>query len=263
MTTENILAPVAALTIPDSAVMISRAQSALTFIDCFIIDSNETFELAADELKAIKTKAKAIEEQRTSITGPLNGVLKAVNALFGGPADLLARAESSLKGKMLAWQTEQERIAAEARRKAEAEAAAERKRLADEAAARQREAEEQAAAARIAKQAGDEQAAAIATSNAQRATAEAQAAESVAQMSVAVVVPIAQPKAKGISTSKKLDFEVVNFESLVKHIAAHPELLQLLRVDDVRLRAYVRGLGTACALPGVNVSETAVMSARA
>lgn len=263
MSTDNILAPVASLTLPDSVQLTSRAQSALAFIQSFQIDSAETYGLAADELKAIKARSNQIEDQRTGITGPINTALKAINNLFRGPADLLSQAEKTLKSKMLDWDREQERIAAEARRKAEEAVAAERRRLEAEAVARQREAEEQARAAAAAAAAGDAQAASIAQANAQRAQAEAQVAAETSQMVIAPVVTIAPTKAAGISTSKKVDFEVVDLHALIKHVAAHPELLALVRSDDVKLRAYVKGLGMACALPGVRVFEERVMSARA
>jgi hypothetical protein len=263
MSSDNILAPVASLTLPDSAALSSRAQQALAFIQSFQIDSADTYSLAADELRAIKVRANAIEDQRTGITGPINKALKAINDLFRGPADLLGQAERTLKSKMLAWDQEQERIAAEARRRADEIAAAERKRLEEEAAVKQREAEAQAKAAAAASAAGDEQAAAIAQANAQRAHAEAQATATTAQMVVAPVVAIEKPKAAGISTSKKVDFEVTDLLALVKHIAVHPELINLLQADSVKLRAYVKGVGMACALPGVRVFEDRVMSARA
>lgn len=261
--TDSILAPVASLTIPDSAAMTGRAKQALDFIQSFQIDSPETYSLAADELKAIKTRANAIEAQRTDITGPINKALKAINDLFRGPADLLAQAERTIKGKMLAWDQEQERIAAEARRKAEAAAAAERARLEEEAAARQREADAAAAAAAAATAAGDAQAAQLAQAAADRAQAEAQTVATTAQMVVAAPVALAPAKTAGISTSKKIDFEVVDLHALVKHIAANPDLLALVAADNVKLRAYVKGLGMNCKLPGVRVFEDRVLSARA
>lgn len=263
MSTDNILAPVAALTLPDSTALTTRAQTVLAFIQEFAVDSAETYGLAADELKGVKARAKAIEDQRTSITVPMNNALKAINDLFRGPKDLLDQAERMLKGKMLAYDQEQERIAAEARRKAEAEAAAERKRLEEEAAARQREAQAQAAAAEKAQAEGDAQAAALAQAAAARAQAEAQAAAATSQMVVAPVVTAPAVKTAGISTSKKLDFEVTDLHALIKHVAEHPELVNLLAADSVKLRAYVKGVGTACALPGVRVFEDRVMSARA
>lgn len=264
MTTDNILAPVAALTLPDSAAMTGSAERALSFIKTFTIASAEDYSLAADELRAIKTRATTLEDKRTSITGPINNALRAINGLFRGPADLLSEAERVLKGKMLAWDQEQQRIAAEARRKAEEAAAAERQRLADIAAAQQREAEAQAAAAAKAQAEGNAQAAALAQAAAERAQAEASTAATTAQLVVAA--PLAAPpaaKVKGISTSTKVDFEVIDLNALVKHIAQHPELINLIVADSVKLRAYVRGLGTACVLPGVRVYESATMSARA
>lgn len=260
---ESILAPVSALAIPDSAALTGRAQQALAFIQSFSIDSVETYGLAADELRAIKVRANALEEQRTAITGPINKALKAVNDLFRGPAELLAQGERMLKSKMLGWDQEQERIAAEARRKAEELAATARRKLEEEAAQRQREAEAQAAVAAKATAAGDDQAASLATAAAQRLQSESQAAATTAQLVVAPVVTVERARATGISTSTKIDFQVTDLLLLVQHIAAHPELINLLKADDVKLRAYVKGVGTACALPGVRVFEDRVMSARA
>jgi hypothetical protein len=261
---DPILAPVAALTLPDSTALTGRAQQALAFIEKFQVTDAESYQLAAEELQAIKTRANALEAQRTGITGPINKALKAINDLFRGPADLLERAEQLLKGKMLAYNREQERLAAEERRKAEEAAAAERKRLADEAAARQREAEEQQRAAAEAKAKGDAQAAELAAAAAQRAQAEAHAVATTAQMVVAApVTTIAPAKAKGITTTTKVEFEVVDLHALVKHVAANPELINLLQADSVKLRAYVRGLGLSCSLPGVRVFEGQVLAARA
>lgn len=263
MTQENILAPVAQLSLPDSAALSGSAQRLLAFVESYTIATAEDYSLAGDELRAIKARAVKLEEQRTAITGPINQALRAVNALFKQPAELLERAERALKGKMLAYSQEQERIAAEARRKAEAAAEAERQRLAAEAAAREAEAREQARKAAEAAAAGNAEAAAIAQAEAQRAQAEAQTVAATAQMIVAPVVTVAPPAAKGISTAKKVDFEVVDLHALVKHVAERPELLALLRADEVKLRAYVRGLGLSCNLPGVRVFEDRVMSARA
>ncbi len=291
MSNDTILAPVAALTLPDSAALTGRAQQALAFIDSFEITDADSYSLAAEELQAIKRRAKEIEAQRTGITGPINTALKAINDLFRGPADLLARAEEALKRKMLGWQEEQERLATQERRKAEEAAAAERKRLEEEAAARQREAQAQAeAAARaaaeaqaqeraaaVAAAAGDSEGAAraaaamhaqqqradLARDAAQRAQAEAQTTVAIAQAVTAAPSAVVAPKAKGIATTTRVDFEVQSLVLLVHHVAAHPELINLLAADTAKLRAYVRGLGMACNLPGVRVFEDRGISARA
>ena len=275
MTSESILAPIAALALPNSGDLTGRAQRALAFVQEYQIASAEDYSLAADELRAIKKRQQGLEEQRTGITGPINQALRAINALFKGPGDLLDQAEQILKGKMLAYEQEQRRIAAEQLARAEAAAAAERKRLADEAAARQAEADAAAQKAQQAQQAGNEQEAALASAAALRAQSEAAATATQAQLVVAAPIVVAPPVAKGISTSTKIDFDVTSLRHLVAYIATgktfaegdpalvHPELLALIKVDETKLRAYVRGLGTACNLPGVRVYETAVMSARA
>jgi len=263
MTTENILAPVASLVLPDSVDMSNKAQRALQFIKEFQITAPEDYDLAAEELRAIKSRANQLEDQRTSITGPINKALKAINDLFRGPGELLAEAERTLKGKMLAYSQEQERIAAEARRKAEEAAEAERRRLAEEAAAREAAAREAAQQAASAAAAGDVQAAELARAAAERAQAEAATIATEAQLVVAAPEVTQMTKVKGISTSSKVEFEVVDLLALVKHVGQNPELINLLRSDDVKLRAYVRGVGTACQLPGVRVYEAKTLSARA
>lgn len=275
MTSESILAPIAQLSLPASADLTTPAQHTLAFIQDFAITSAEDYGLAADELKTIKARQKSIEEKRTGITDPMNKALRAINALFKGPGELLDQAEQLLKSKMLSYEQEQRRIAAEQLARAEAAAAAERKRLADEAAARQAEADAAAQKAQQAQLEGKEQEAALAAAAALRAQSEAAAAATQSQLVVAAPVVVAPPTAKGISTSTKVDFDVKSLRHLVAYIAtgkvfeegdpavAHPELLALVKVDEVRLRAYVRGLGTATNLPGVRVFVQQVMSARA
>jgi hypothetical protein len=69
------------------------------------------------------------------------------------------------------------------------------------------------------------------------------------------------PKVAGISVRTTIDVEVVDMLALVQHVAATPELLGLLAVDSVKLRAYGRSLGLACKTPGIRVFEKAGMSA--
>lgn len=264
MTTDNILAPVAALTLPDAGALTGRAQQALAFVREFVIATPEDYAMAGEELQSIKGRLKSLETQRTGIVGPLNNALRAINALFKQPTEVLEEGERLWKQKMLAFKNEQDRIAAEARREAEEKAAAERKAIEDEANRQAAIAKEAADAALKAAAAGDQQAADLATANAHRAQAAANAAVQEAQLTTAApVVQIAPVKASGISTATKLDFEVVDLLALVRHIVEkQPELITLIRADDVRLRAYVKSLGAACALPGVMVTTEQVMRAR-
>lgn len=256
--------------------MSASAQRELTNATDFVVDSNDMLEVAGDDLRRVKSLQKAVEDQRTSITGPLNQAVKAVNDLFRGPAQYLLQAEQKLKGAMLTYQQEQQRLADEARRKAEAEARAEREKQAAiqreqeakarEAAAAAERAEREAAAARAA---GDAAAAEKAQAEArqqaeaaQTAAIEAQAAEQTAAVLTMPAVVPEPARVAGISTSKTVDFEVVDLHALVRHIAEHPELVGLLVPDTVRLRAQVKATGLRTALPGVRVFQKETMAAR-
>lgn len=259
---ENPLAQVAALTLPDAVTMSSRASRVLGFIRDFQIANQDDYALAAEELRDIKARAKTIEDQRTGITGPINKALKAINDLFRPPSEALAEAERILKNKMITWDTEQQRIAAEARRKAEEAAAQERARLAAEAAKREREAHAAAAQAQAAADAGNHVQADLLASKAQEAQAQALTVATEAQLVMAAPVVQEAPKVKGLSTRTTIDYEVTELHALIKHVAEHPELVNLLAVDAIKLRAYVRGLGLACRLPGVMVRESKSLASR-
>lgn len=303
----GVLAEIKALSLPDMAIMGRSASQSLRMAQTFVITSHDDYSLAGEELSVIKGRIKRLEETRTSITGPMNKALIAINALFKGPMQTFQNAESEIKGSMLAYHDEQERLAAEERRKAEAIASAERQRLADEA----RKVEEAAAAERkriadqtaaIAAKAKDEQdrlakevADAAAVGNAaaaaqaqrqadalrvqivleeqqaeQRATEASTRANEAAAAVRAEVAAISAPvtsiesaHAAGSSVRATVDYEVSSLLSLVQHVAKHPELINLLSVDSVKLRAYVRGLGLNTNLPGVRTFEKRSLSAKA
>ncbi|MFN8961466.1 MAG: hypothetical protein ACK5YV_07920, partial [Betaproteobacteria bacterium] len=176
-TTATIPASVA-IAAPSSADLQRGAASALDLVQSFEVVDAATFEIAADELKAIKGKIDALNEKRLGITKPLDAAKAAVMALFKPPIALLEQAEGILKQKMLGWQREEQRKAEEERLARERAAQAERERL---------EAEAKALAA-------------------EGRTGEAAVKEQVAQMVVAppAAVP-APPAVKGISTSTTVD----------------------------------------------------------
>lgn len=224
-----------AISAPKPAELQRGAASALDLVQSFEIVDQPTFDIAAEELRAIKGKIDALSEQRMAITRPLDGVKAAIMSLFRSPVETLQQAEGILKGKMLAWQQEEQRKANEARLAAERAAAEERARL-------QREADALAAQGR---------------------TGEAAVKEQVAAMVVAPPPAVAAPvAAKGISTRETIDHEVVDLLALVQHVAANPELVGLLAVDSVKLRNYVKGLGLQCNLPGVRVFTKQSIAAR-
>ena len=129
----TLLTEVQALSMPDMAVMARSAASSLRMATSFAITGYDDYQLAGEELGYIKGRWNKMEAIRTSITGPMNKALKAVNDLFRGPMEILKDAEGEIKGRMLTFSDEQDRIAAIAKKEADALAAAEKKRLEDEA----------------------------------------------------------------------------------------------------------------------------------
>lgn len=281
MTPETELAPDAKGTVQYDASQVvvfgSQARRLLADASDYVIDSPELFQAAAEDLQRVKALMKTVEDTRVGITGPLHQAKQAVDNLFKGPKTFLEQAEAKLKGAMLTWSTEQDRIRREAERKAEEQRRAEQARLDAERREREAEArrrdeearrlEEEARAAAAAGDAAKAQQLEIeAQEQANAASDAACEAETLSQTAAVMTFPVAAPapqKVSGISTSKTVDFEVTDLHALVKHVAAHPELIGLLAADTVKLRNQVRATGLKTNLPGVRVFEKKTLSARA
>src|SRR5690606_29862260 len=106
------------------------AEKTLQLVRDYQIQTAADYEGAAEQLKAIKSKAKSLDEQRKAITKPLDDAKRQVMNLFRPPLQFLADAESLIKRSMADFQREQERLRLEAQRKAEEQARKEQERLA-------------------------------------------------------------------------------------------------------------------------------------
>lgn len=79
---------------------------------------------------------------------------------------------------------------------------------------------------------------------------------------VARVMP-STPKVAGITQRVTYRAEVTNLHALITHIAAHPQLVNLLLPNLTALNAQARSLKTAMQLPGVRVvPETQIAAGR-
>lgn len=261
-----------------AVVLASQAQAALTSATDLVIDSPTMYELASEELMNIKGLQKTVEEKRTTITGPLNAALRAVNDLFRAPAEFLKQAEAACKRSMITYTTEQERIAAEARRVAEEAARKERERLAAEQREQERIAREAAqASARAQREAdeaaarGDAEAAAKAREEAraqaeaaQSAQAEANAAAITAE--VVTIAPTASAPAKVVGISGRVNYtaQVDSLMDLVKAVADGKAPAECLCANDKFLGAQARAFKRAGPLyPGVTAVAERGIAARA
>lgn len=223
------------LNLPEKAELVSRAGSMLDMAKAYAIDCPEVYELAADDLKAIKTEQKKLEDDRKKHVAPLNEETKFINGLYKEAATILDSAESTIKTAMLAFQREQSRIAQEAQAKLEAQARAERERL--------------AAQAKEAEKAGD--------------TATAAAVQAMSQVVTAPVVTPATTKVAGISTREVWSAEVTDKLAYIKHVLeARPDLVETILIDMKALNGMAKALKASFSLPGVKAVANETMAAR-
>lgn len=243
----------------------------------FIIDSPDMAAIAADDLKQVKRLQKDVEDRRVAVTGPLNAALKSVNDLFRAPKEYLARAESLLKGSILSYTTEQERLAEQARRAAEEQARIERAKIEAEArvqAERARRAAEEAEAAEEAKQQalrdGDTEAACRAASLAQAKMAEVDEASALAQegellSAVITVTPAVEAPAKiaGLSGRVTWHAQVDSLLTLARAVAEGKAPIEAIVANDKFLSAQAKAFKKAGELyPGVRAVSERGLAAR-
>lgn len=233
MTEQNDLV---ALTIkhPDEA-LFKQSQHMLELAqECKITTADGAISVGED-LQAIKTLMKNVEDKRTAITQPISKALYEVNALFKPAKDWLAQAERILKRKLLAYQAEQDRIAREAQAKAEEEARKERQKL-----------ERRAALADFVGK--DEKADEL------RQEAESQ---------VAPEIRPATPKLEGIYTRETWKAEVTDKMAFLRHVVEKRlDLAAVVLLDQAALNAQARSLKDALDLPGIRAVKEKTMAAR-
>jgi DNA polymerase III alpha subunit (gram-positive type) len=180
------------------------------------IVSPEAYEDAGALLKTIKGALRQIEAQRTSITAPMNEALRNANAQAKIAAAPFEAAEKRIKGAMISYADEQERLRQAEQRKAEELARREREKL-----------EAQAAKA--------------------AASGKVDKAEQLEERAAAVVAPVINrepPKVAGVSTREVWKFEVTD-PSLVPR--------QYLEVDEAKIRRVVQAMKADANIPGVRV----------
>lgn len=205
---------------------VAKEVSALTQqVESFEVTDADSYEQGAEVLRTIKSLHKKAEEQRKSITSPLDQAKKQVMDLFRPFTDSLTGAERTLKRRMVAWKSEQDRIAREEARKAEEKARKERQRL-------EREAKKAEEAGRV-----------------ERADTLRERSEVV---TAAPPAPAA-PKVSGISERKVWKFEVTDPSKV-------PD--EYKTVDERKIGGVVRALKGDTNIPGVRVWEESSLAAR-
>ena len=230
----NTLPASVPLEAPDMSV-IGRALNASRAADGLVVDSQPMYAIAATDLQTIKTISKQVEEARTALKKPILDAGRAVDAFFKAPLDWLATAETSIKRSMLAFKQDMDRKAAVEQAARDKVAREERERL---------EADARAAAA-------------------DGKVEEAEAIRATADVISAPVVSIGQTKASGISTTKRWKARVIDQAALLAHIAAHPECIEWVTINEGAINRYVTATSGRVPIPGCVLGQEEGISARA
>lgn len=238
---------------PDEAKNKAKADALVKLAQGIQIHSPEDYEFAANELRGIIAFHGALEEERVGFTQPLNDVLRKLNARFqpylkalrGDGTKGCVSAESIIKDKLSAYTDEQERIAAEARRKAEQEAQAERDRIAAEAEAVRKKAEEERLAAeraeqkRLAEAAAAQKALDDAAASARSAKARKEAAEKAEAQRIENERLAAEQAEQRRLASEKAEQEASALETTAAVITAQPVAAPVVRVTGISKRTVI------------------------
>ncbi|HQR20078.1 MAG TPA: hypothetical protein PKV98_04385 [Burkholderiaceae bacterium] len=209
--------------------------AAVSAARAIVVDSQETYDFANEQLGLVKSRYKAIEAQRKAIVDPINKAKDAVQALFKPVLDDLTAAEGVYKGAMLTFQQEQRRIQQE-----------EQARL-DEANRKERE--------RLEKQA------AKAAEKGHTEKAEVLAATAAVMMAPIATSTYVEPK--GLSTRKVWKARVTDKTALIKAIIENPAFLNLIEIDTGALDRLVRAMEGRVPLAGVECYEEETLARRA
>lgn len=258
------------LAVPTSATLNVIGSQSFAIAESIVIDSPAMLEVAGAELITIKRKRNELDEKRKAITGPLDIAKKEIMELFRAPLDFLDSAETILKTGIGSYQNEQKRIAAEAQRKLDEEAAKERNRLAAEAASialKAKEAEDKLRAeAEAAKAAGNAEMAeklkAEADAKAEASEAESAALEMQVAMTVAPIIAAAPQKVAGISGRDKWEADVTDKTALLAFIAMNTGYLNLVEINQGALNKLAGVMKSEFNLPGTKVRCETVIAAR-
>lgn len=239
-----------------------KVAEAETRAAAMLITNDAEAEVAGEVLREIARLSKAAEGERRELVDPLNATVKKINARFKDAAAPFKAADEIIRGKLGAYQAEQERAAEEERRRLEAErqererkAREEREKREAQARAEREKAEKEAAeAAELAADDDSEEMADLAAEaheKAQEAATAVSALESLPEPSLPKAMVEAAKKPAGVSSRR-----------VWKHTIEDPVLVprEFLAVDEKKIREAVRqGVRQ---IPGVRIEQVDEMAVR-
>lgn len=255
--------------VPQDATIVAPAARLLAGVEDMIIDSDAVYEAAAHDLGAAKTMKKSIDEDRKTLTRPLDDLKAKIMDKYRPALELCDRVIAAIEPKMLTYQREQAAKAEAERKRLEDAARQERERLEREAADARRRAEAEAAAARAV--AAEEAAKLAAEGKDREAEERRQAAEREAQdrlatgeieatvlretaaVTAAAPATTAAPVVPGTSVAQTFKARCIDKVKFIQFVAANPMYAELLDVNESGLNAQARSLKTNLRMDGIEV----------
>lgn len=227
---------------------VSAANNTYALAQSYVIDSPEMAEGAAEELGYINGAIKRLDEERLSLTRPLDESKKRIMAMFEAPKKRLQDAKSLLQKSLGDYTAAERKRIEEERKKAEEHQRAMAEQLRKEAEEKARIAAEAMAAAEAECKTEDLEAAEALE---QEAQAVAAAANSVENMAAMPATP--EHKLEGVSSRENWDFEIID-ENLIPREYLIPDLK--------KIRGVVKALKSGAKISGVKVFSTSTIVAR-
>lgn len=222
--------------LPETLSLIASAKNMILEGRHVEIHSHTDYETAAGQLAKIKAAAKSIEDQRKSLTKPLDDRKKEVMDFVRPFTDALSSAETIFKNGLIAFDNEQERL----RKLAEAEAEEKRRK---------------------------EEAKLLAQAEKAEASGKGEKAEALREIAASTVVATpavsAPQKVSGVSSRKTYSCKVTNMMELVKAVAAGTVPLQALQVDQSFLNKMAAAFKDEFSYPGCSLEVGTSMAVRA
>lgn len=226
-----------------------------------LVRSPHEYEKVSGFLSQIKTKFNEIEGHRKYLKEPFLEGGKRVDEFFRAPLQFLKDAETTAKQKLLGYEAEQRRIAAEEQRKLEEKARKEREALEakarkerEEADAKAREIERQAAEARAT---GDLAASVALLNQASKIVEKSEAKAEAIQSKAAHVIA---PKVEAYIPPVVGQFSKTVWKARVLDAKQVPDEYKI--VDTAMLDKFAQATKGKVSVPGVEFCSEQVMSAR-
>lgn len=248
--------------VPDQGALTAEADGQLAVAQAYQITDVTMYQLAAGDLKNIKARYKELDEERKSITKPLDEAKTKIMDLYRRPLEKLAQAETIIKDALGEYDDKQEEL-----RKAEEERLRQAQKfmqdVTDAYAENARiDAERAQAAAAAATPEQAEQAQAAVAAAAERLE-HAQVEQTVVATAPTPIVATTTPKVSGISRKTTWKGEITDKMALIKAVAEGKAPATLVDINESVLNQMARAMKDTMNYPGVKaVEEKSIASSR-